>query len=115
MTRISGHPSDDALEESLLGHLSERELDQLADHLAGCFACQIRLEERRHFIAAMKAALADHPPSAPLHWDERVLMAGLAWRPLPWILLALLVGTAILGWLLLPVPSERVPDPPWLP
>ena len=48
MTRISGHPSDDTLEKSLLGHLSDCEMDDLADHVANCFPCVRRLDEARN-------------------------------------------------------------------
>ena len=85
----SGHPSVETLERSLLGHLSEGELDQLADHIAACPECQLRLDETRQYIGVMKAALAKAP--VPPQSDQRTIMAMRTWRSLLLILLVLVL------------------------
>lgn len=72
------HPTEDLLEEYVLGRLLEPALSTLEDHLLICSSCQSTLAELEDYIRAAKIALQEFQQANPVPAD-----APPAWGHLP--------------------------------
>jgi len=99
------HPSEDILEEYVVGRLPEALIEQIEEHLLICHTCQDVVEQTGQFISAMKISNTHPIPAAGL------LAAG--WRhPAPGASAAAVLVVAIIAVVVLGVRKPTLGSPP---
>ena len=105
------HPTEDLLDEYVLGRLEEPARSILEDHLLTCSSCQSSLAELDNYIRAMKTALVEFQQarpasgSAPPVWARLPGGATMIWAV---GLMLAVVSSAMIWWLTQPAPETVV-------
>ena len=84
------HPTNDVLEEYLLGSLPEHDLEALEAHVLACDACVVRLELLDTDVSAIKLALRDLSNQDSSKWRPYAISVWnrLSPPPLAWATIA---------------------------
>lgn len=91
------HPSEEQLERYAMGHLVERELVPIEEHLLFCEACQDRLAVAESLLPTLRRALQEierEQPAAPL-WKSWFSMR---WIPTPVLAACAAIALAVAVW-----------------
>jgi len=61
MNYSNQHPTEEILEQYLLGSLPEPDVEQLEEHLLVCHACVDAAEQLLNFVDSLRTTLESHP------------------------------------------------------
>jgi len=72
------HMTEDALEQYVLRHLSETEVNEIEKHVVSCRWCQQQLASTKDFIDALREVGGIFQPISPLPLANRTI-ASMVW------------------------------------